>query len=228
MVATKTSIKKLLVSSQKKRKQLPLLLYQISQCYIFMRLFKFITIVFLFSIMQCISKGYDNCERYREYKCPQFKQPFNCGSVVYYMNVSRRLKSINYAVAQRFCKQLSSYKNASSSITFLVKNLVGRIYNKCLVFEQTGHFTTQKAEKHALLSDGRMISDIRSSFIYIYICYKEYGASDFFAGFKWFCKFQIYHLIWIWDIFVGWYEFFLGHSNKFTTLSNLLITSDSH
>ena len=70
--------------------------------------------------------------------------------------------------------------------------MVGRIYNKCLVFEQTGHFTTQKAEKHALLSDGRMISDIRSSFIYIYIyiyiCYKEYEASDFFAGFKWFCK----------------------------------------
>ena len=47
--------------------------------------------------------------------------------------------------------------------------MVGRIYNKCLVYEQTGHFTTQKAEKHALLSDGRMISDIRSSFIYIYI-----------------------------------------------------------
>ena len=47
--------------------------------------------------------------------------------------------------------------------------MVGRIYNKCLVFEQTGYFTTQKAEKHALLSDGRMISDIRSSFIYIYI-----------------------------------------------------------
>ena len=47
--------------------------------------------------------------------------------------------------------------------------MVGRIYNKCLVFEQTGHFTAQKAEKHALLSDGRMISDIRSSFIYIYI-----------------------------------------------------------
>ena len=68
--------------------------------------------------------------------------------------------------------------------------MVGRIYNKCLVFEQTGHFTAQKAEKHALLSDGRMISDIRSSFIYIYIyiCYKEYEASDFFAGFKWFCK----------------------------------------
>ena len=47
--------------------------------------------------------------------------------------------------------------------------MVGRIYNKCLVFEQTGHFTALKAEKHALLSDGRMISDIRSSFIYIYI-----------------------------------------------------------
>ena len=56
--------------------------------------------------------------------------------------------------------------------------MVGRIY-KCLVFEQTGYFTTQKAEKHALLSDGCMISDIWSSFIYIYICYKEYGASDF-------------------------------------------------
>ncbi|XP_030972808.1 uncharacterized protein LOC115992726 isoform X2 [Quercus lobata] len=25
------------------------------------------------SYKECISKGYDNCERYREYKCPQFK-----------------------------------------------------------------------------------------------------------------------------------------------------------
>ena len=52
-----------------------------------------------------------------------------------------------------------------------------RAFTLMMVFEQTGYFTTQKAEKHALLSDGCMISDIRPSFVYIY--YKEYGTCDF-------------------------------------------------
>ena len=54
-------------------------------------------------------------------------------------------------------------------LTYKITIVRIRAFTLMMVFEQTGYFTTQKAEKHALLSDGCMISDIRSSFIYIYI-----------------------------------------------------------
>ena len=63
-----------------------------------------------------------------------------------------------------------------------------RAFTLMMVFEQTGYFTTQKAEKHTLLSDGCMISDIRSSFIYIYIYVTKSMVPVIFWGFKWFCK----------------------------------------